>query len=495
MDISLFIVAAVAAISTIGLIVLQLRAARINGDLNRKTTEIAELVTRHAAEVTDIREAVVQARTRLESSQETIKELNSTIENLEAEKARLEKTRTDAEKREALAVQKVDETERRMEDWEAAKKQNIEAAKAATLESANILSSKLLEDHKREAEEVKKSSEEEVEKTSEKLQKEFTDVVKSVASLNDQVSKNQDTLGTVWNALTNPAGVGYYSEISLENTLKSFGLQPDLDFHMRRKMAESDTGGKLIPDAVVFLPGNSLLVIDSKASKFFLELADAIDTEDEEQAYQNLANSMRQHLRGLAGKDYQTAIKKDYRQSGRGDEVGRILSIMYLPNEAALEKLSHADSDFSQKAADANIIPAGPVSLSAIIGFASAEIDLGRQAEAFPEALKTDDNRLHGCQSQVWIVTERRGEKLHYAATSDSTIVAGLIAILLTVYSDRRPADILATPPAFIKDLQLAEHLSPTRSNGLHAMVQRVRQFALEAMVEDNQDYAGSPAW
>jgi cysteine desulfuration protein SufE len=122
-------------------------------------------------------------------------------------------------------------------------------------------------------------------------------------------------------------------------------------------------------------------------------------------------------------------------------------------------------------------------------------IDLGRQAEAFPEALKTDDNRLHGCQSQVWIVTERRGEKLHYAATSDSTIVAGLIAILLTVYSDRRPADILATPPAFIKDLQLAEHLSPTRSNGLHAMVQRVRQFALEAMVEDNQDYAGSPAW
>jgi len=317
-----------------------------------------------------------------------------------------------------------------MEDWEAAKKQNIEAAKAATLESANILSSKLLEDHKREAEEVKKSSEEEVEKTSEKLQKEFTDVVKSVASLNDQVSKNQDTLGTVWNALTNPAGVGYYSEISLENTLKSFGLQPDLDFHMRRKMAESDTGGKLIPDAVVFLPGNSLLVIDSKASKFFLELADAIDTEDEEQAYQNLANSMRQHLRGLAGKDYQTAIKKDYRQSGRGDEVGRILSIMYLPNEAALEKLSHADSDFSQKAADANIIPAGPVSLSAIIGFASAEIDLGRQAANQEKIISSVQSLLEAFEVAMRAV-DRTGSSIKSAAENYKKLANSINSRLL----------------------------------------------------------------
>lgn len=112
-------------------------------------------------------------------------------------------------------------------------------------------------------------------------------------------------------------------------------------------------------------------------------------------------------------------------------------------------------------------------------------IDFGRQAPPFPSAWKTEANRLHGCQSQVWIVPERRGDRLHFAATSDSAIVAGLIAILLAVYSDRRPADILATPPDFIKDIQLAEHLSPTRSNGLHAMVQQIRQLAVAAMVED----------
>ena len=111
-------------------------------------------------------------------------------------------------------------------------------------------------------------------------------------------------------------------------------------------------------------------------------------------------------------------------------------------------------------------------------------IDLGRQAPAFPEEWKVDKYKLHGCQSQVWIVTERRGDHLHYAATSDSAIVAGLIELLLQVYSDRRPADILATPPDFLKEIQLAEHLSPTRSNGLHAMVQQIRQRAVQAMVE-----------
>lgn len=111
-------------------------------------------------------------------------------------------------------------------------------------------------------------------------------------------------------------------------------------------------------------------------------------------------------------------------------------------------------------------------------------IDLGRAAPPFPDEWKIEANRLHGCQSQVWVVTEQRGDRLHYAATSDSAIVAGLIAILLAVYSDRRPADILATQPDFIKEIKLAEHLSPTRSNGLHAMVQQIRQRAVQAMVD-----------
>ncbi|MDH4383106.1 MAG: SufE family protein [Gammaproteobacteria bacterium] len=109
-------------------------------------------------------------------------------------------------------------------------------------------------------------------------------------------------------------------------------------------------------------------------------------------------------------------------------------------------------------------------------------IDLGRQMPAFPEQCKTEQYRLKGCQSQVWIKTELKDGLMHILATSDSSIVAGLIALLLRVYGDRRPADILATPPDFIRQIQLDEHLSPTRSNGLAAMVQQIRQMAVEAL-------------
>lgn len=109
-------------------------------------------------------------------------------------------------------------------------------------------------------------------------------------------------------------------------------------------------------------------------------------------------------------------------------------------------------------------------------------IDLGRQLPPLPEEYKTEQYRLKGCQSQVWIKTEIRDGLMHIMATSDSAIVAGLIALLLKVYGDRRPADILATPPDFIRQIQLDEHLSPTRSNGLAAMVQQIRQMAVAAL-------------
>jgi cysteine desulfuration protein SufE len=109
-------------------------------------------------------------------------------------------------------------------------------------------------------------------------------------------------------------------------------------------------------------------------------------------------------------------------------------------------------------------------------------IDLGRKLADLPPEQKTEENRLKGCQSQVWIVTEMRGELLHFDAISDSAIVTGLIALMLDVYSDRHPAEIISTPPNFIKQIELEEHLSPTRGNGLSAMVNQIRQVAIEAL-------------
>lgn len=105
-------------------------------------------------------------------------------------------------------------------------------------------------------------------------------------------------------------------------------------------------------------------------------------------------------------------------------------------------------------------------------------IDLGRQLPAFPEAAKTEEHRIKGCQSQVWLVTKPVGERLEFQAVSDSAIVSGLIAILMRIYSGRPASEILATPPGFITAIGLDQHLSPTRSNGLHAMLGAIRKAA-----------------
>ena len=109
-------------------------------------------------------------------------------------------------------------------------------------------------------------------------------------------------------------------------------------------------------------------------------------------------------------------------------------------------------------------------------------IDLGRRLPEFPDELRTDENRIRGCQSQVWFVADKNDGRLEFRAISDAAIVSGLIALLLRLYSGRKPQDILDTPPDFVAALQLESHLSPTRSNGLHSMLNAIRRFAAEAL-------------
>ncbi|HUW52276.1 MAG TPA: SufE family protein [Rhodanobacter sp.] len=108
-------------------------------------------------------------------------------------------------------------------------------------------------------------------------------------------------------------------------------------------------------------------------------------------------------------------------------------------------------------------------------------IDLGRQLPPFPEEWKTEEHRVHGCQSMVWLVAHGDATNMHFDATSDSAIVSGLIALVLRVYSDRSAREILATEPQFIATIGLAKHLSPTRSNGLVAMLAKLKSYAAAA--------------
>lgn len=105
-------------------------------------------------------------------------------------------------------------------------------------------------------------------------------------------------------------------------------------------------------------------------------------------------------------------------------------------------------------------------------------IDLGRKLPELAEEEKTEDRLLDGCQSQVWLITEGDSEQLEFRANSDAAIVSGLIALLLRVYSGRSAREILASEPAFIDEIGLSQHLSPTRANGLNAMLAEIRRQA-----------------
>lgn len=107
-------------------------------------------------------------------------------------------------------------------------------------------------------------------------------------------------------------------------------------------------------------------------------------------------------------------------------------------------------------------------------------IDLGKNMPAFPDEWRTEENKVRGCQSQVWLKTRDANGNMAFQAVSDSAIVSGLIAILTRVYSNRDPCEIVATPPDFISAIGLDEHLSPTRSNGLNSMIRVIRNAAAE---------------
>ncbi len=101
-------------------------------------------------------------------------------------------------------------------------------------------------------------------------------------------------------------------------------------------------------------------------------------------------------------------------------------------------------------------------------------IDLGKALEPLADSEKTDDRLLHGCQSRVWLIIEGDADALRIRANSDAAIVSGLIALLIRVYSGASAKQILETPIEFVAAIGLQQHLSATRANGLHAMLEAI---------------------
>lgn len=105
-------------------------------------------------------------------------------------------------------------------------------------------------------------------------------------------------------------------------------------------------------------------------------------------------------------------------------------------------------------------------------------IDIGKKLPVFPEAFRNDDFLVKGCQSSVWLHANSKDGLLYFDADSNTAITKGIISLLVRVYSGQKPSDILTTEPTFIEKINLRSHLSSQRSNGLNAMLQKMKWYA-----------------
>ena len=113
-------------------------------------------------------------------------------------------------------------------------------------------------------------------------------------------------------------------------------------------------------------------------------------------------------------------------------------------------------------------------------------IDLGKTLPLIEEKYKTDDHIIKGCQSKVWVHADLDADKVKFTADSDAIITKGIIAILIRVFSDQKPQDIIDADTAFIDEIGLKEHLSPTRANGLVSMIKQLKLYAIAYQTQLN---------
>lgn len=323
--------------------------------------------------------------------------------------------RHEAEKRAELMQQRMSDMERRMQDWETQREESVKAAKAAILEAGGQMSSKLLEDHKREQEATKKEQEERVKETTRTLLEQVTHITQSVSTLRERTADTNKRMETVWRALSSPGGAGQLAEIGLENTLKNLGLEAGRDFVMQYALADRESGSRLRPDAILYLPQDVVIVVDSKASKFVLEIAEAETEAHHAAALERLKQTMNKHLRDLSAKDYSAAVLSQFRESGNSNNIRLLLNVMYLPSESALERMKDADPEFPQKAEKAGIILAGPASLHGLFMLAKLQIAAAKQADNYDTIIESIEN-LMDSTATVLGYADRIGANIKKAA-------------------------------------------------------------------------------
>jgi len=285
--------------------------------------------------------------------------------------------RMDAEKNEALALQKVDAAEIRLRDFEQLKTQFEQYAKAAALETGNQLSNKLMEDHVRARKQTHEQFEQFTKTASEQLLQKQQELATTLGKVQGQVNDSRNQLSTLVRAMQNPIGAGAEGEMIMGNILQQYGFTLGVDYELQVHLAGDD--GNLRPDCVVYMPHQHAIIVDSKASQHIFALFRAEGTPEFDVAFKEIQASMRAHAKALGGKAYQDNLRK--LKNRHGQPITRTTLVMFVPNDEVVTRLMQKDPNLMQYLREHDIVLAGPVTLSGLFLTARALVREAKQID------------------------------------------------------------------------------------------------------------------
>lgn len=384
---------------------------RRGNNLNRATQQKIELLIGENA----------RYESRLSSTLEYVNKLESEKDSIQSELRRVSGLLSETQQSLELKKQEMVEFQKRVDDWEKSRQDAITQAKAAIFETATKLSEQLIEKHKSET----KDSEEKLSGNAKKLQEQFEKVVESVAVLNQDIKSSKETVDHVKRALLSPAGAGNLAEITLENILKASGLEHERDFVMQYSFSINQDNKRLRPDAIVFLPANNIMIIDSKASKYFTEITQDNESGLDLEINSKLKLTMRKHLAALSDKNYHEYLREHFKDR----KINHISNIMFLPSEAAIEKISQIDKEFLSMAWQKDIFPVGSTGLINILAHTKFQMSLIKQAEN-QNLIVEEIRKLLGSLSNMCEYAKKLGVSL-YSASNNFDKFAGSLNVNL----------------------------------------------------------------
>lgn len=248
-----------------------------------------------------------------------------------------------------------------LKSQELAKEEAMQNSKAILFDLSQSVSKQLIDLHKKETQESREISNKTINQNTVLFNSELQKVQDLLTTLYKDIGESKNTVDQIKQSLLSPSQSGQLAEITLENILKNSGLRKDLDFQMQYSFSSEE--GKLRPDAIVFLPEDNLILIDAKSSQFLLNNGD-----DDSK----LLKSATIHIKQLSSKDYSSELANSFTKQGKS--FTRVITLMFMPTEQAVERVTKLDESILTKAWQSNIYLVGPIGLMNMLSLAKVQI-------------------------------------------------------------------------------------------------------------------------